>query len=335
MIIDVKQLLSDVAVSTRLSEGSEGVRKILRNVMKFEPVPLHELSRIVKIPVPIVSAVRRELERKGIFERKSGIVLTEQGRCLVGSLGIKPGGPQRLDGRYKFPDWLIPIADNFGEIQRGRPEPNYKLDQSHCNAATAVLRAAYLYDSDALEGRDIVFIGDDDLTSLAICLLSIEYGLDMGNIIVLDIDNRLLDFVSESAKSLDRVVNTQRYDFREGIPEDIMNGSDVFFTDPPYTINGLRLFVSRGVEVLDTGPGKMGFVSFASKSPSETLAVHEVFSEMGLAVQEVIPSFNSYVGAQVHAGSSSLIRCLTTPRTKAVPIGNMTQIYTADRNIIQ
>mgnify|MGYP001228764041 CR=1 FL=1 len=66
-ITEVKQLLSDVATSTCLLEGSEGVRKILRNVMKGQPIPLHELSRIVKIPVPIVSAVRRELEKRGIF----------------------------------------------------------------------------------------------------------------------------------------------------------------------------------------------------------------------------------------------------------------------------
>ena len=334
MIMDVNQLLSDVAMATCLSEGSEGVRNVLRNVMKFQPIPLHELAKIVKIPVPVVSSVRKELEKRRILERKSGIILTEQGRLLVGSLGIKSGGPKKLDGGYKFPDWLIPLADNFEEIQRSRPEPNYKLDQSHCNSETAVLRAAYLYDCDALEGRNIVFIGDDDLTSLAICLLSIEYGLDTGNIIVLDIDDRLLDFVSQFAKSLDRTVKTEKYDFREGIPENIVNGNDVFFTDPPYTISGLRLFVSRGVEALDTGPGKMGFISFAGKSPSETLAAHEVFTEMGLAVQEVIPSFNNYIGAQVHAGSSSLIRCLTTHRTRSVSAMDITKIYTADRNII-
>ena len=203
-----KQILEDVSGVVGLEEGTEGVTKILRFVCRFEPIPLHDLSRALMIPVPVVSAVRRELEKRNILSRKSGIVLTQKGKMLLQSIGIYSSTLPELKFEYSVPEWLGSVAKRFGSIQEHRPAPDFTLDQSHVDSETSALRAAYLYEHDALDGRDLIFMGDDDLTSLAVCLLSSEYDLNIGTITVVDVDTRILEFISSSARSIGAVSYT-------------------------------------------------------------------------------------------------------------------------------
>ena len=327
----VKRLLEDVAGAVGLEEGTEGIRKILRFVCRFEPIPLHDLSRAVMIPVPVVSAVRRELEKRNIFSRKSGIILTPEGKMLLQSIGIYSSKLPELKLEYSVSEWLRPVASQFRLIQEGRPAPDFTLDQSHVDSETSALRTAYLYEHDALDGRDLIFIGDDDLTSLAVCLLSSEYDLNIGTITVVDVDNRILEFISTSARSIGVDIDTIECDLRQGLPRSLVGHFDVFFTDPPYTINGLKLFVSCGVQALRPFVGRPVFLSFGSKSPKETIEVFKVISDNGLAVQEVLPAFNRYVGNQIHAGASNMIRCSTTDTSKSASSTEMEFIYTASK----
>ena len=326
-----KQVLEDVSGAVGLEEGTEGIRKILRFVCRFEPVPLHDLSRAVMIPVPVVSAVRRELEKRNICSRKSGIVLTEKGKMLLQAIGIYSSKLPELKLEYSVPEWLGPVAKQFRSIQELRPAPDFTLDQSHVDSETSALRSAYLYEHDALDGRDLIFMGDDDLTSLAVCLLSSEYDLNIGTITVVDVDTRILRFISKSARSIGVEVNTIECDLRQGLPRNLAGRYDVFFTDPPYTINGLRLFASCGVQALRPISGRPVFLSFGSKSPNETIEAYKVISDNGLAVQEVIPAFNRYVGNQIHAGASNMIRCSTTDTFKSATPSEMEFIYTASQ----
>ena len=51
---------------------------------------------------------------------------------------------------------------------RTRPTARLELDQTHCTVETKLRRVLALYEADALEGRRILLLGDDDLVSLAI-----------------------------------------------------------------------------------------------------------------------------------------------------------------------
>ncbi|KKN82945.1 hypothetical protein LCGC14_0304850, partial [marine sediment metagenome] len=55
-------ILADVAKATSLREGREGVATILRIVANDGPLALRDLARLVRMPLPVVSAIRRELE---------------------------------------------------------------------------------------------------------------------------------------------------------------------------------------------------------------------------------------------------------------------------------
>ena len=323
-------LISEVSRDVSIDEGEEGIRNILVNIYRFGPIPIHELSANVSIAVPVVSAVRRVLEKIGVCERKGGVVLTSNGIEILECGSITSRLPKLVSG-YRMADWIDPLVEKILDIQKGRPSPDFSLDQSHVDATSLALRAAYLHDNDSVEGRKIAFVGDDDLTSLALGIFMSEFGIKTSKITLFDVDKRVLKFVREASIEIGLDIETVECDIRDGIPVPHMESYDVFFTDPPYTVDGLRLFVSSGVSMLMRGVGRKAFVSFGPKSPDRMLEGFDAILEMGLVVQEMTPHFNRYVGNQMNAGSSSMIRCVTTRDSKPLNNIDIGKIYTADQ----
>ena len=83
-------------------------------------------------------------------------------------------------------------------------------------------------------------------------------------------------------------------------------GFDVVMTDPPYTVPGAELFLSRAVAALAPQPGRHIFFSFGARKPEETAAVQLAIAQLGLAVRSLTPNFNEYLGAGVLGGTSHL-----------------------------
>jgi N4-bis(aminopropyl)spermidine synthase len=306
---DDSDLLEELALATRLHEGPEGIRKILRSIFRQGPVPIRDLARDLGIPVPVVAAVRGELEKRGLASRESGVQLTEQGiEVLKTSSGIASKTRYEVTSVLDLPESLLGLVSRFAEIADARPDADFSLDQSHATAETAIRRAIYLYENDAIEGRSVICLGDDDLTSIAIGLVSEHLKVRPKRLTVLDVDDRLVEFIGDTGGV---PVEAIQHDLRQPIPDGFSGKFDVFFTDPPYTIPGLKLFAERGVRALAPQVGKMGFVSFGRKSPGEAVGIGRTLSELDLALIEVIPDFNRYDGAQLLAGSSQMIRVVS------------------------
>ena len=323
-------LISEVSRDVSIDEGEEGIRNILVNIYRFGPIPIHELSANVSIAVPVVSAVRRVLEKIGVCERRGGVVLTSNGIEILECGSITSRLPKLVSG-YQMADWIDPLVEKILDLQKGRPSPDFSLDQSHVDVTSLALRAAYLRDNDSVEGRKIAFVGDDDLTSLALGIFMSEFGIKTSKITLFDVDKRVLKFVREASIEIGLDIETVECDIPVGIPVPHRERYDVFFTDPPYTVDGLRLFVSSGVSMLMRGVGRKAFVSFGPKSPDRMLEGFGAILEMGLVVQEMTPHFNRYVGNQMNAGSSSMIRCVTTKDSKPLNNIDIGKIYTADQ----
>ena len=306
-----KGLLAELAEATRLQEGAEGIRRVLRSIYREGPVPIRDLARDLGIPVPVVAAVRGELEKRGLAVRDVGVALTDEGiTALQASAGIASRESFTLNGVFDLPDALWPLVDRFRAIASERPEADVTLDQSHATPETAIRRAAYLFEHDAIEGRSIIFLGDDDLTSIAVGLLSEHLGVRPERLVVCDVDDRLTRFIEQTAG--DTVpVEVVHHNLRNPLDKNLVGAFDAFFTDPPYTIPGLDLFCKRGVAALGQEVGKMGFASFGHKGPQDTVGIGATLSGRQLAVIEIIPDFNRYDGAQLLAGSSQMIRVVS------------------------
>ena len=325
---DSTDLLGELAAATRLHEGPEGVRKILRSIFRQGPVPIRDLARDLGIPVPVVAAVRGELEKRGLASRESGVHLTETGETLLReSSGIGCRESFAITALEPLPDSVSDLVQRFGELAAQRPDADFSLDQSHATAETAIRRALYLFEHDAVEGRSLIFLGDDDLTSIAVSLVADHLGIQTREIAVLDVDQRLVDFLTEYSSG---TISASLHDLRQPVPDTMVDRFDVFFTDPPYTTPGLELFVTRGVEALAPDVGKMGFVSFGRKSPGEAVEIGRVLAESRLAVVEVVPDFNRYDGAQLLAGSSQMIRTVSGGQTSSGRNAYDGPLYTRD-----
>jgi predicted methyltransferase len=149
---------------------------------------------------------------------------------------------------------------------------------------------------------------------------------------VLEYDRRLVEFLAASAGELHAQCQVEAFDLMWRLPGSIRGQHDVVLCDPPYTVPGLRLFVSRAIDALRPGPGKHIYLSYPQKSPSEALAAQSWLAQRGLLVREAIRGFNRYHGASVLANQSDMIVLETTADTRPdAEADSLTDIYTYSR----
>ena len=177
-----------------------------------------------------------------------------------------------------------------------------------------------------LDGRKIIFLGDDDLTSIASGLLG-----SARKIVILDIDERLVNYIHKVSVEHNLKIECIGHDLRYPLPIDILNRFDVFFTDPPYTVEGFTLFLSRGIQSLRPRKTANAYFAFADKTPLEMLEVNKVINNMGMYISELIPRFNKYIGAEIFANTTSMYRVtLTEVTTPAITGFYEGKIYTSE-----
>jgi N4-bis(aminopropyl)spermidine synthase len=101
-------------------------------------------------------------------------------------------------------------------------------------------------------------------------------------------------------------------------------------TDPPYTIAGAELFLSRAVTALAPGPGRHVFFSFGARRPEEMLRAQELIASMGLTIRGLWPGFNHYLGAGILAGTSHLYHLRSAASARPLIEGDFPgPLYTA------
>jgi len=324
-------ILEAISQRTHLPEGEEAVRRVLREIYRQGRIGTKDLAYATRLPVPVVAAVRRELEKIGLIVRKAGAILTGKGEEYVKNiLGLSMRESlicEACSGKtIIIKDQFRSIAEKMEKYSKLRPRPYTWLDQAFCTPEAAVLRALFMLEEGDVEGRRIIFLGDDDLTSIATGLLKASR-----RITVIDIDERLLKLIDDISRSEELGIECVHHDLRQPLPERLKNNYDVVFTDPPYTIQGLKLFLSRGIEALRKGRCASIYLAFAHKPPEEMLSLQAAINEMGLYIQEMIPRFNRYEGAEIFANTTFLAKLEATKISHPSIIGSFDgKIYTGE-----
>jgi predicted methyltransferase len=110
-----------------------------------------------------------------------------------------------------------------------------------------------------------------------------------------------------------------------------MGAFDTFLTDPPYTLPGLELFLSRGIQALRWRKTSTAYLAYPDKPPLEMLEVHGAINWMGLYVDELTPRFNMYIGAEILGNTTSMFRLVVTGEARPVITGPFQgRIYTGE-----
>ena len=339
----MENYLETVNKNVNIDEGVQAITNTLINIYFKEGISTKELARKNFLPIPVITAIKKELIKCDLVVQDRGIRLTRKGRGFVeqnlGFYGLNIELYTKLFSEsWKDIKEINEIKEALNEIFINRPQADVTIDQSKCTVDTAIKRAVLCLRNSALIGKRILCIGDDDLVSIALGFLLKKLFNDIRysktKIFVMDIDNRILDYISSIAKKEELPINSEYVDLRSPLPESFKGQFDCFFTDPPYTLQGMNLFLSRGLEALKNERGLNIFLSYAHKSPEFELNMQKCFVDMGLMVSEILTAFNNYDGAEIIGNMGQMIILKTTSSSKSL-IENCYQepIYTGELKV--
>ena len=320
------------------------MRKIISQISKETGIPVKKILDLLLLLHPGKPVENNELIQK-IGVSKNAL---NQVKELLSSFLEPPSKNTRLDATviqevksifkadYKPEESLWSILEN-GDYRRSikllekntnrRLPPQRKYDQFTATAETTARRASLLSFFEDVKGKSLLFLGDDDFTSVATASLG-----EAKDIVVLDIDKRILDKIKNISENNNLEIKTIKYDTRQKLPGELVGKFDLVFTDPPYTTRGLELFVSRAIESLDKDNKTARIYACygsSDRAKERFLPVYEVFTNSGLMIRWVFDKFNRYQGAESIGSSSTLFITEVTPKTKPIIKGNYARpIYT-------
>jgi len=230
--------------------------------------------------------------------------------------------------------WAVLEDNNYKQaiellktISSRRPSPERKFDQFTATIETTACRTSLLRFFGDVESKRLLFLGDDDFTSVAVASLG-----SARSVTVVDIDDRILDEIEAVSSNHHLGIKIMNYDARKKFPTDLRGKFDVIFTDPPYTTEGIELFTSRAIESLDkANKAARIYVCYGNsdRAKERFLPIYEVFANSGLMTRWVFDKFNRYQGAESIGSASSLFVTEATPKTKLIIKGDYEKpIYT-------
>jgi hypothetical protein len=209
----------------------------------------------------------------------------------------------------------------------GVPVPLKRLDHVQATPETLVRRVAWLTDTFDLSGRSVLFAGDHDVTSVLL-----RQVVPDANLTVVDIDERLLAYIDRAAgdRAGDGAVDGGTgngaagpgircvyADFRFGLPPAVAQTADVIVTDPPYTPEGLGLFLSRSLQALRRDEPDARIViayGHSRRRPDLGVAAQREILRQDVAIDAMLPAFSGYDGAQAVGSVSDWYSCQPTAR---------------------
>ncbi|MHA1720155.1 MAG: bis-aminopropyl spermidine synthase family protein [Promethearchaeota archaeon] len=325
----MSNFLEDIQKKIPLQEGIEGHRTIFREIYRAGLISLKDLSQKTLIPIPLIAKIVNKLIEAKILDRISeGILFTENGmKYIENELNFYGYGIIKCEGCNGHPMYLSPRWDYLLEILEKlfdtRPEVDTSLDQAFATAKSSLRRALLLYERGALEGKKICLLGDDDYTSVAISHLYLgffpeEPKLIPDELMIIDLDERILNGIKDILTEFDFNVSYKKWDYKKKIPSELLHKFDSIMLDPPYTEAGLKLTLSRAVDMLKEIPGRDIFLSFANRAPDQIFKIQEIITQMGLVITEIFPRFNTYEGASVFGNLTQMIHLVTFSKTKSL-----------------
>lgn len=327
----MNKYIQKITKAVNIDEGAVVVEQFLIHLYLESPISSKELARKLFLPVPLITAIKKEFIKDGLVKQESGIKLSAKGIQFVeASLGFKDIDKDLYKKIIHEP---VDVMDLFASemniiesIYNARPEVDRSIDQAHCTIETSLKRSLLTVTHHTLVNKQILCVGDDDLVCLAIGILMKKLGVNQKyaktEIHVLDVDRRLLEFIQMTAEACDLPIVCHYYDTRQTFPPALKGCFDCFFTDPPYTLSGIELFMSRGISGLKGIKGLPIFFSFAHKAFDYTYDIIQTLGSLGLSIHKISPRFNKYIGASVLGSIGQMFVLHTTSMTSSVIAAN-------------
>jgi hypothetical protein len=300
-------------VRALLAERGVHARK-LRRVLTLLGRDWHTLAELVRLPaVPrrsvqeLLAAAEEDLETQGERYR----IAPYRTAAYTEAFGSDEGIVDPVNALIsRHTDQLRSILADIANV----PAPLTALDHVQATADTALKRALWLDSNYDLSGRKLLCLGDHDLTSLAVCAVNPDV-----EVTVVDVDDRLLEFIDTLATERGWKIRCLHADFRFGLPPSVLESADLVFSDPPYTAEGMGLFAGRAIDCLaDPSRGRVLLAyGFSDRTPALGLKVQQELQRLGLVFEAILPAFHRFDGAQAIGSAADLYVCRPTSRKSA------------------
>ncbi len=189
--------------------------------------------------------------------------------------------------KYKDINYLD-ITNKIKTIIEERPLPTFLFDQRPVTYKTTVNRVKYMLSRNDIYKKNIVFLGDDDLTSIALALSSVEC-----HITVLDIDERLINYIKNVNKKYNLNIEARVFNALDDVSFELLHQFDVLATDPTPEKIPFTVFMNTALNLLK-GKNSIIYTSIYSSAMDESLDLQKVLNKMNLYVTDMIPGFTNY-----------------------------------------
>jgi len=291
MDLQIKDIVKNLGLKPAQIEG-------LIYLLLQGPIDNQNLIRRTGLPKSILVDFKRVIA-SFLVKPSSMTALNKKGQAFFRELS-----PQPFDWRpywvKKYPKVFDKVFDKYSDK---RPRTKRNWDQFRATKETVFERALLLKSRGDIFGRRLLFIGDADLTSIAVATLG-----KAKRVFVVDIDEEVLGFIKKISKEEKLGIETLKYDVRKPLHPHLLNIFDIVFTDPPYTEGGVDLFLSRGISALEPLPMSKLYFCYGQSDRAEerSFGIQKVITDMGLLIEERLSKFNRYFGAASIGSASAL-----------------------------
>lgn len=243
-------------LSRKIGAGSDDVARVMRALLEYSDA--WQVAGHANVPFADLITILQKLRDRELVEfRGSQLLLTRSGAEWAGSLQAVCAEPVTCQvcagSGFEF-EPFHDAYDRFVPLIARRPPPEATYDQGALTAESVFRRLALMYAKGDVAGKRILLLGDDDLLSLALALTGLPR-----EIVVVEIDARLCAFIEHIAATRQLNVRVIQHDAREKLPGELRAHFDTFVTDPSETIQGLLLFVEKGLAMLQPGGAHAGY----------------------------------------------------------------------------
>lgn len=281
------QKISGIWISER------GIERILSAIKTTSNQWL--IIRYAEEPINVVNTILNLLNKLKIIKiKKENVYFTLKGKKLIKDLKIEKillTQCQVCEGRginFKYDHQLY---RQFLTIQEKRPKPLKIYDQGNVTPASTLARVFLALNHGDIQNKEIIVLGaEDDLLGLALAL-----SRKPKFVLVLDIDERLINFDNYWAKKLNLKMKAQIFDLRKPLNQEWIGQFDTFFTDPSETVQAIKGFILKGVASLKK-EGCVGYFGFTLKDSSlnKWHKLQKILNQNKIVITEIFREFNFY-----------------------------------------
>jgi hypothetical protein len=203
-----------------------------------------------------------------------------------------------IELQYQVLKKVLPQVDLLNRILEKRNlELISEYAQLFINIETLLRKFTLMQSFNDVEGKDVIFIGDDDLLSVFTALLG-----ESNRITVLDVDERILQLIDKLSEENGLNIETLKHNLMFPLPSTLQGKFDTFCTDSSHCLGGIILFVSRGISSLRKDTETAGYFNFQTVDEAPLMSfkirrriLEYLINRMKVVVSCAIPSFSNYI----------------------------------------